>query len=461
MPRQSAPSTTTRAVHAALARHGFPKKGGPGLCFTKEGDELFARGYPHLRLLSDERVETAAAIRTATQALDAIDPCFRLTVPREVARCYLLGHSIGTGLFIDEGHSRRRANLRLRPLREARMESDTPVDVRLLQEALEAQGHGMGDTYSQWRWPKVLYLYEAFLGTEPVARTLVEHLVRNANEPSRWDLPGHDVFRMNAAPTYLAQAFPWLCRRLELGRARPPSDDPRAPRAHLALLQAYAGKPVPDEVRPWLDAILALDGDDVEAFAKLLDLGRHTFLWNAGRTAWVVGTERFAGPLPVAGTHLDGLLDSVAPIEDAGIVRLVAAIAGQRAGKKAAAGWLRVHAAYARPILDDLHALDDEKERKNAAAALALLDDEKPVKVHVPTRAELEREIAAIFAALGKKLKRTKDVDRQKEAIRAAHEKYTEARAAAGDPIPEAYFTHRFVDFDLAEYGELAADALE
>jgi hypothetical protein len=111
--------------------------------------------------------------------------------------------------------------------------------------------------------------------------------------------------------------------------------------------------------------------------------------------------------------------------------------------------------------LQDLASLGDAKEKANAENAIALMNDETPVKTHVPTAEELEREIAKIFAALKKKLTKTKDVEKQKEAIRAAHEKYTEARAAAGDPIPEAYFTHRFGDFDLGEFGELAADSID
>jgi hypothetical protein len=354
------------------------------------------------------------------------------------------------------------------------MASDAPIDVTLLQRALDAHGFAMGDTYSSWRWPEALYLYEAFIGAKPVARTLTAHLVREAADLSRWGFSGQDCFRANAAPHYLALALPWLLKRLDphlaaelraaLSRARPPAETPAhgtEPWAYLALLRAIAGGPLPERARAIFGFELALRGDDPEALRQHLADQPHAFFRYPGTLAWMLGTAGFARKLNVSGYDLERMVDAVAPIQDAGVVRFVAAIASQRAGRKAAAAWLRVHATYARPILKELAALDDAKERKNAEAALALLDDETPVQVRVPTDDELEQEIAMIFGRLKKKLVVTKDLEEQKEAIRAAHEAYTEARAAAGDPIPEAYFTHRFGDFDMGEWGELAADALE
>jgi hypothetical protein len=462
------------AILAVLRKHGSPKPGGAGLAFTREGDALFERGYPEMRFLSDESIPKAKAIKTAEDALDAIDPAFRITVPREVARRYLLGHSVGTGLFVDEHAHARERNAKLRVERAAKMASDDPIDTALLQTALDAQGFSMGDTYSRWRWPKVIYLYEAFLGTEPVARVVTAHLVREADDLSRWGFAGKDCFRANAAPHYIALTLPWLMKRLEpsvaaelrasLSRARPPAPTPAhetEPWAYLALLRAISGEPLREQAVPIFGFDLALRGDDPAPLAARVASSPHNFFWFAGRLAWMLGTAGFAEKLNVSGYDHARMIDSVAPIEDAGVVRFIAAIASQRAGKKAAAAWLRAHAAHARPILKDLATLSDPKEKSNAENAIALMDDETPVGVHVPTPEELEREIAKIFSALKKKLTKTKDVDAQKEAIRAAYEKYTEARAAAGDPIPEAYFTHRFGDFDMGEWGMLAVDAID
>lgn len=41
------------------------------------------------------------------------------------------------------------------------------------------------------------------------------------------------------------------------------------------------------------------------------------------------------------------------------------------------------------------------------------------------------------------------------------YDAYAEARLAAGDPIPEAYFTHRFGDFGLDKWAMLAVDVID
>ncbi len=197
--KSKAKADSSELVAAALAEHGFPGRAGPGLCFTSEGDALFARGYPAMRLLSEDALPDDVAFRRAEEALDAIDPALRITVPRVVARRYLLGHRVGTGLFLDVAHQPQ--NAQLKEERAALMRSDRPIEVALLEEALGAHGVSMGDTYSSWRWPKALYLYEAFLGTEVVARTLVRHLVREADDLSRWGFAGQDPGRTNAAPS--------------------------------------------------------------------------------------------------------------------------------------------------------------------------------------------------------------------------------------------------------------------
>src|SRR4029079_11535846 len=99
--------------------------------------------------------------------------------------------------------------------RAALMRSSREVSVGLLEEALSEHGVSMGDTYSRWRWPKVLYLYEAFLGTEPVACAVVKHLVRSARDFPRWGDVAHDPNRTNAVHHYLAAALVWLLLRVE------------------------------------------------------------------------------------------------------------------------------------------------------------------------------------------------------------------------------------------------------
>jgi hypothetical protein len=110
------------------------------------------------------------------------------------------------------------------------------------------------------------------------------------------------------------------------------------------------------------------------------------FMWFPGPIAWRLGTARFAQRMNVSGYDLPRMLDSVAPLRNAGVVRLVAHVASQRAGKKAAREWLHEHADYARPILDTLARVPDEKEGMCAAAALELLSEKTPKEARPPTR---------------------------------------------------------------------------
>jgi predicted DNA-binding WGR domain protein len=451
-------------VRSVLAPFGFPHAAGAGLCFDPEGDALYARGYPHLRLLTDEVTPTNKIESIIENALEAIDPFFRIAMPRDVARSFLLGYRVGCLLFVDEYTPQRVQNAKLRVERLELMRSDRAIDVALLADTLDAHAWGMGtDTYARWRWPKVLYLYECFLGTEPVARAVVDHLVRSANDFPRWGFAGTDPNRANSVHHYIAAALAWLFVRLSpdvvvslrerLARECPPPSNagPTEPRNFLALIEWLArddGAPPPGL------GLEAIDGRGLDAALA----NPYVAMWEIGRVAWLRGTSSLGGPLGVSGYDLPRMIDAIAPLRDPAIVRVVARIATQRAGRKAAGDWLRAHADYARPIVTALAAVDDPKEQKAASEALALLGAKTIAEPKPLTDDEVEAEIARVFGALAEKLHATTDEAAHIAAIKDAHEAYTEIRAAAGDPIPEAYFTHRFVDFGLADWGMLAAD---
>lgn len=468
--RKRSKGAAAAALVEALARHGFPTAPGPGLGFTPEDDARLERGWPHLRIVTDEAVSDARAIQIAEKALDAIDPVLRVRVPRAVARAFLLGYEVGPLLFVDRNHPRE--NAARREARARAIRSDRAIDLPLLESTLARQVVGMGDTYGRWRTAKVLYLYEHFLGTEAVARAATAHLLHCASEPGVWG-PVGDPTRTNAAPHHLALALPWLLRRVpsavatelraRLGAVRTPREvGTRGPRAYHAMLHAIAepGAPLHSSLAE-LSHLFGFFSDDVRPVSAFLDRWPYAFVFDVARVAWVLGTARFAGELKIAGRLLPPLVDAAAPIRDPSVVRLMARIATQRAGAAAASEWLRERADYARPILTTLAGLDDEKESKAAARALELIGSAEPAGAEPLDEAALEAEIARIFEQLGVELRATSDRDAQAEHIRAAHEAYAEARAAAGDPIPEAYFTHRFGDFGLGQWAMLAVDAID
>lgn len=456
-----------RVVHA-LTPHGFPSAPGPGLGFTPADDALFARGYPHMRIVEDAPLDARALARQVEEALDAIDPVLRRRVPRAFAAPYLRGYEVGPLLFVD-AHSPP-SNARRRALRAEAIASDATPDVAMLERTLRAHGVGMGETYGRWRYAEVLHLYEHFAGSDAVARALTDHLVWLGEHLASWGVAGEDPNRRNAAGHSLALALPWILKRVapalaaelraRLAAVKPRKQGRMHPQAYYTLLSAIAhpDRPVPPEHAP-LALPLALAHDQPAPVREALSRQPAHLTSLPGRIAWLLGTEAFAGPLKIAGVLPEPLLDSVAPLRDPGIVRLVAHVGAQRAGAKQAAAWLTQHAGYVTPILESLAELKDEKERKAARAALALLEG-APVKAAPASEQDLEREIATLFARLGEALRATSQREAQMARIREAHEAYTEARAAAGDPIPEAYFTHRFGDFGLGQWAMLAVDAI-
>ncbi|MBK9260383.1 MAG: hypothetical protein IPM54_11175 [Polyangiaceae bacterium] len=493
--RKSAPAKTTKAqsvkaqkllegapaksrkpdIVAVLAEFGFPTGPGRGLCFTCEDADLFERGYPELRRLTDEPIEPKRAFELAEKALDAIDPCFRIDVPRAIAKPFLLGYRVGPLLFVDSNHPTKNAQLRVE--RAALMHSDRAIDQKLLDETLEQHGFDMGDTYASWRWPKVLYLYEEFIGTEKVARSVAKFLILAAKELKRWGFAGQDPYRTNAAAHYIALTLPWLLRRVEstiadeiraqmLEVPAPEKMPTQSPRAFGAMLHwiANPSRNVHETLK-CLEFPLALRRDDAE-FVVRESKNPKVIYWSFARVCWLMGTRLLVDrDVTVRGQDFPRLVDKIALFRDPGVVRLMAQMAAQRAGKKAAGDWLKKHADYARPILEKLASLEDEKEVKAARLALELIEtvqQKGPIVEALPLDDDaLEREVEGIFEELGKRLRKAPHRDAEVAAIREAYDAYAEARSAAGDPIPEAYFTHRFGDFGLGKWAMLAVDAID
>lgn len=372
-------------IAAALAPHGFPTPPGPGLGFTPGDDALLARGWPEMRVLTDEPVREKGAIRLASNALDAIEtPTLPLVVPRAVAARYLVGYAHGPNLFVTP--SSPAENAPRKAARDAAVAATPVVDLELLRTTLRApHARGMGDTYGEWRFAEVLFLYEAFLGTETVARALSEHLVAEAKRTNRWPEVLELPTRTNAAIHHLALVLPWLLLRLpapvaveiraELAAVRRPEEvSDEEPRAFFALLHAIADPSAPRHAS--IEALryrLALWDGDVDEVARGAPLG-FTLLWYPARIAWLVGTDIFAGKLTTAVPWVAHIVQELMPLRDPGIVRFIAHLARERPAKAAAAAWLRAHADYARPILASLAAVPQAKEQKVASAAMALLD---------------------------------------------------------------------------------------
>jgi hypothetical protein len=249
--------------------------------------------------------------------------------------------------------------------------------------------------------------------------------------------------------------------RAQLAKVKAKKQGAIDPIPYFALLDAIA-HPEREALPPPIAVLavpLALAHGHVGPLQEALAKQPRHMLSMPGRFVWLLGSRFLAGKLALTGMPPLPLLDSLAPLKDPGVVRAMAHLGAGRAAANAVAAWLAEHAGYARPVLETLAALDDPKEAKVAQKALDLLGGAAPAAPAQSER-ELEAEIAAIFSRLGDALRRSNDREAMIAHIREAHEAYTEARAAVGDPTPDAYFTHRFGDFGLGKWAMLAVDAI-
>lgn len=457
------PSPAQLALLEALTPHGFPHSPGPGLCFTKEQDALFARGFPHLREVTAAPVDGDPA-KIALKVLSANDPMLGLRVPDAIVKPFLRGYVVSTVGEHDPARHKAIQKARADKIHEA-----APIDRALLEETLKSRVVGMGDTYSSWRMGKVLFFYEHYLGSDLVAEIVTEDLLRCAQDhKARF---GDVMDNSEAAPFHLAEALPWILRRVSPERAEAlrarlataPSPDAikGGPRKFLALLHALVDRAAKEyEALEYFDQKLAFLWDDPAPIAERLasQKAAKAPLWDIARTTWLLGTEPLAGALSLAGLDLPTLANEVAPIRDPAIVRLMAWLVSKRPVADVVGAWLREREDYARPILETLAKLDDAKESKAASAALQTLD-QAPKATPPLSEEALERELARLFEALGQALEATTERDAQIHLLRDAYEAYAEARAAAGED--EAYFTHNLGERGLGQWGMLAVEMLE
>lgn len=437
---KAAPAKAAPAKKKAATRMPVPGlDGAPGVfSFGAELDALFARGWPYLRVLSDEEISPAAAQRTAKAALQAIDPYLPTVVPREVARRVLRGYRF-------DPHEDEAAML------EA-MAGDAPVDEALLHELLTIKFKslgGPGETYSFRLW-EILYLFEAFLGTEPVVRVVVAFLRAALEDPAFWGKETFWVDHHNANVRRLVPGFGFLRLRLapEIWRelvAPLAKGDPKLPR-FSGTLRALA-----DDASD-LDALFELDEGELFAMQRrdkaYLDrwLEARTTCFDNAQLVYVRGAESLLdadlGQLCRDPKWLQQrTLAELGAIRAPGTVRVMGAFLASRSVSDLAEGWLREHAAWvekeALPVLAKRAA-----DKALVAGVRAVLAGE-PLPTP-PSKAELKKDLARIFKELPAQMKACVDDPKKERAtMRAAYERYCEINAALGEVIPEAYFTHK------------------
>lgn len=435
MPKQSA---------LALAEQQLLMPGGrPGVfAFSVQLDELFAQGWPYLRVLSDEPVAVPVAKREAGKACRAVDPYLPTVVPRQIARRMLSAYPFHP--------FRQPAEVK------AALAAPVEVDGDLMSRILRDQLSQVGETYD-FRIREVLFLLEAYLGTEAVVSAVVEHCV-TALELKRWSRRVAEVDSPTANYARVAQALRWLRYRLPVARWREltlplRTGNPKLPK-YSAVLRMCAddSAPIPQHVGRFAVSIQRRDLTALRAH-----VARWPTDWVDAQLVYALGHE-FLAECDVSKLRLapkwtqERALAEIGAIRAAGTLRVIAALLSSRSVAETAQAWVERHTGWiesdALPVLSSWpHA-----KAETRAIRAALRGETQPPP---PKPAALKAALKGLFKELPSRMKLCAgDVSEERAAMRAAFETYCELNAALGAESPGAYFTHQ-LDLD---WGAAKAD---
>lgn len=375
-------------------------------------DELFARGYPHLRRLAPDQKKQVA--KTVQAELEAIDPYFDVDVPADVARAFL-------GAL---AHPRKDS-----AARAAAIANPPAVDRALLDAVLKRLCPALVTEIYAFRIQDAAFLFEAFLGTELVADALVQRFIEVVSKPRLWTQKDngndHAFHWTNALGFMRLRLSParWKAITAPLAKVKPTS---LLFSERLRLL-ADPKRPVPskNETLTMQAVGIALQRGDAKALRAYH--AKHGAYWYSARFYHVAGVELLAGFDPKPLLRQPGWLQKRVVAEygrlpGAPIRAVMETLATGRAAVKEAKAWLAARGSSS----------------ASPRAATRPLTQAQVAKLVGKAMREIEKGLPA---AKG-------DQAKERAILAAAYQTYCEARAAGGDPIPEAYFTHQLIDLD-------------
>ncbi|MFO0750980.1 MAG: hypothetical protein U1F43_35700 [Myxococcota bacterium] len=331
---------------------------------------------------------------------------------------------------------------------KAAFASDGAVDEALLQRVLAVKYGVMSkrdETYD-FRIRDTLLWFEAFLGTDVAAAAMaIDHLVRGARDLALWGKDAFFIDHENANLRRLVPQVGWKLRlRLSAELARVGEAAPEVRRAPATLRRhaARAGRR-PGAGRGHLRraghrAAAARPGAGARAGRRQLK-----FFDDTAQAVYVVGPELLFAT-PKLKTYpkwwQERAIAELGTIRAAGTAHVMAMLLPSRSVGTLAASWLASERAWV-----EAEALPALAARPGGAAVVAAIRDALGGATPVaPTKAQLKKDLARVFADLPAQMKACKDDEAaERIAMRAAIDRYTEIRAAQGEVIPEAYFTHQ------------------
>lgn len=439
-------------------------------CFRDEDTALFERGFPAMHVLTDEVVKPEVAMQRARDGIEEIDPRLPVHVPRDVARRFVAGY-LTPRTWGNDAQAYTHPVPAHVALREAALASDRAIDEASLEEFLvrncpcgsewrvtvgELALAGTNNETYGWRLHEMVHVHEAVLGTEPVARRLVAHLLRALRDPEAWGVWGRDPNRHNASAHHLAFALGTLRHRLD-------------PKTWSDLVEPFRGAAdariavfadllacLADDARPPLCPYYVLDlailRRDRETIAREVQ-GKDMLFWRPEVTYLLGGTPYAHATFGHARRLPDWkqvrLVDELGRLAMPEVAVVIGMLATARPAKKVATEWLRAHADLARPaLLEASTSLPDAADRARASEALALFGTAPVEEARTLTEDELTRELAALFGGLEARLVACRgNAKKERAVMRETFDRYCETRSAAGDVMPEAYFGHELIDW--------------
>ncbi len=408
--------------------------------FTPEQDALLAKGWPELRILTDEPVTPKKASSEALKALWAVDPYFGVEIPRAIARLYLRGYADWPAFIERKG------------------KDDGPVDRALLDAVMEkrmppskTKKEG-GETYA-FRLAEVVYLFEAFLGTEVVVSALAGHMGGALTNLSWWEPKNIDNQAIEVSR--LAQILGWLRLRMDAARfdeiVRPLTEPQAKLPFYSSLLGLLADPTSPlsaarTDIPGWASKAFATQRRDaawLETFAR----DNKTRFPEATQVIAVVGADvLFRGDTAKLAQlpkwEQLQVIRELGTLREPGAARTIAGLLTSRSTASEAKEWVLEHRDW---LEEEALAVLDEKDPAAAAAIRATLEGKEapPPK----SKKELERELRTLLAGVEAKLVAAHgNAAAERAILDETFRGYCQIRAAQGEMMPEAFFTHLLGD---------------
>lgn len=398
--------------------------------FTKEHDALLARGWPELRILTDEPVTPKKAASEAIKGIWAVDPYFQVGIPREIARRYLRIYGAQkTGVTL-----------------ESAAEDPGGIDRAWLDVVMERRMapsstlEGGGETYA-FRLAEVVYLFEAFLGTEVVVAAIAKHMLGALKHPEWWGkFPDNEAEEVPR----LAWILGWLRLRMDAARfdelVAPLGKPERRLPVYSSLLHLLTDRGSP--LSPGYGDVFAAQRRDA-AWIAASDCEDWPSFSFPTQTITVGGADLLFRGDSAKLTRLPKweqlrILREIGSLRHPGAARAIGALLVSRSTGAQAKAWVSEKREWlereALPVLD-------EKDAASSAAIRATLEGKEPPPRK--SKKDLERELRKAVDDVEPSLVAAKgDAKAERAVLEQTFRTYCEIRAALGEIMPDADFTH-------------------